>query len=386
MVCLDAKPDRIGSSSNIKNGAVYIRWGKTRCPSRDTKLVYSGYAAGAYYTQNAGSDTQCLPRNPNWRRYHDGDNPSAFIYGAEYQLYFSVGETLHKKYHDYKVPCAVCQSKKRLNVHMIPAKDRCHSYGWHLEYRGYLMTQYYSHGASNYVCVDAKPDTIGSRSNKDSRLFYPVESICGSLPCPPYVKHRELTCALYNYIIDCFARMKLKIVYLFKITGYAAGSHFTQNACVNTQCLPKDPSWRRYHDGYINDACQIYGAEYQVHPYSVGEALHNHYHDYNVPCAVCQSKKRLNQKIDVYNGWHLEYRGYLMAQRHDQGASKYLCVDARPEKIGSKSNQDGRLFYPVEGHCHSGSLPCPPYVPGRELTCALKINVTMDGILNTEDT
>ncbi|KAJ8300414.1 hypothetical protein KUTeg_021933 [Tegillarca granosa] len=234
------------------------------------------YAAGAYYNQNAGSDAQCLPKNPNWGRYSDGDNPSAYIYGAEYQLYFSVGETLHKKYNDYEVPCAVCQSKKRLNVHMIPAKDRCHSYGWHLEYRGYLMTQHYGQGASNYVCVDAQPDKIGSISNQNGRTFYPVESGCGSLPCPPYVKHRELTCANGAVYIrwgrtSCPSR-------------YAAGAYYNKSAGSDTQCLPRNPNWRRYSDG-DNPPAYIYGGEYQL-AFSVGEALDKKYLDYKVPCAL----------------------------------------------------------------------------------------------------
>ncbi|KAJ8299970.1 hypothetical protein KUTeg_021489 [Tegillarca granosa] len=78
------------------------------------------YAAGGYYKYNGGTDTQCLPKNPNWRKYHDASNIAARIYGAEYEIFYSVGEVLHNRYHNYDVQCAVCQSKKRLNVHMIP--------------------------------------------------------------------------------------------------------------------------------------------------------------------------------------------------------------------------------------------------------------------------
>ena len=51
-------------------------------------------------------------------------------------------------------------------------------------------------------------------------------------------------------------------------------------------------------------------------------------------------------------------------------SSEFICVDGNSEYVhGSKSNLDGALLYPVEGVC--GSLPCPPYVAGRELTCAV---------------
>ncbi|KAJ8301486.1 hypothetical protein KUTeg_020473 [Tegillarca granosa] len=195
--------------------------------------AFSGYAAGADYQRHAGTDTQCLPKDPNWRKYHDAKNEAAYIYGSEYQMKtYLLGEALYANYHDYDVPCAVCQSQKCFNVHMVPdriqtlhdssltnnvkfrtfyllnkyllpffiftAKDRCYN-GWHLEYRGYLMTQYHSQAASNYVCVDAKPEKIGSMANHNGRLFYPVESMCGALPCPPYVNHRELTCAVCTF-------------------------------------------------------------------------------------------------------------------------------------------------------------------------------------------
>ncbi|KAJ8301008.1 hypothetical protein KUTeg_022527 [Tegillarca granosa] len=157
------------------------------CTQNDKLQLLKGYAAGALYTENAGTDTQCLPKNPNWRIFHDVGNEAARIYGAEYRTGYSIGEALHKTFTLYEVPCAVCQTK-----------DRCYS-RWHLEYRGYLMTQNYQHGASNYACVDARPEITGSKANLEGRLFYPVESVCGSLPCPPYVNHRELTCAVCTF-------------------------------------------------------------------------------------------------------------------------------------------------------------------------------------------
>ncbi|KAJ8301487.1 hypothetical protein KUTeg_020474 [Tegillarca granosa] len=133
------------------------------------------------------------------RKYHDASNTAAHIYGAEYETYtYSVCEALHNKYIEHDEPCVVCQSKKRFNVHMIPAKDRCYN-GWHLEYRGYPMTQIHGQAASNYVCMDADPEKIGSKTDHNGRLFYAMESICGSPPCPPYVNHRELTCAVCTF-------------------------------------------------------------------------------------------------------------------------------------------------------------------------------------------
>ena len=72
-----------------------------------------------------------------------------------------------------------------------------------------------------------------------------------------------------------------------------------------------------------------------------------------------------------FNGWNLEYAGYLASgAHHSAAATEYICLDANPETVPSGfSDQDGKLFHLVEGIC--GSLECPPYENGRELTCAV---------------
>ena len=77
-------------------------------------------------------------------------------------------------------------------------------------------------------------------------------------------------------------------------------------------------------------------------------------------------------KNQCHDGWTLEYHGYLSSGKYDQAAgSEYICVDTHPDLLSetSTTNSNGKLFYFVEGRC--GSLKCPPYVNGRELTCAV---------------
>ena len=80
---------------------------------------------------------------------------------------------------------------------MMPARNDCPS-GWTEEYHGYLMTENHGHKhSSDFICVDEDPEYVpGSNANKDGALLYPVEGVCGSLPCLPYVSGRELTCAV----------------------------------------------------------------------------------------------------------------------------------------------------------------------------------------------
>ncbi|XP_063431435.1 short-chain collagen C4-like [Mytilus trossulus] len=177
-------------------GETYIRWGKTSCPE-ESSLVYDGYAAGKHYNKGgSGSNLLCLPKNPEWKDYTNGENRwSGKLYGVEY------GILQHKPYpysfHNKDTPCAVCQST-RSTVLMVPGKVTCYT-GWHKEFSGYLMSQISTNGRmpSEYVCVDEKLEYVpGGDSDDNQAILYTVEAMCGSLKCPPYVNGRELTCVV----------------------------------------------------------------------------------------------------------------------------------------------------------------------------------------------
>ena len=97
----------------------------------------------------------------------------------------------------HNVPCALCYVASRSVAVMIPAKTHCPS-NWTLEYNGYIMTAANNHYRSMYQCVDKNPESIqGLNSASDPRaLFYPVETKCNGLSCPPYDAVKELTCAV----------------------------------------------------------------------------------------------------------------------------------------------------------------------------------------------
>ena len=83
-------------------------------------------------------------------------------------------------------------------------------------------------------------------------------------------------------------------------------------------------------------------------------------------------------KISCPTDWIIEYRGYLMAPKHEHKRGEYICVDEQAEsRPGSSSlNEDGALLWLVEGRCGGrrggyGNLPCLPYIDGYELTCVV---------------
>ncbi|XP_045161830.1 short-chain collagen C4-like [Mercenaria mercenaria] len=153
--------------------------------------------------------------------------------------------------------------------------------------------------------------------------------------------------------------------------GYVGGSYYSHSgAAVNALCLTKEPRWGRY-TSKVESTAYIYGAEYETSYYSTWAYLHDH----DTPCVVCNVPR--NDVLMVPgsnicpNGYKREYTGYLMTGRYSHlAASKYICMDGKPEtKLGGQQNQNGYLFYFVQARC--GSLNCPPYVNGRELTCVV---------------
>ena len=183
-------PGPAGPPGNTSGGAVYVRWGRTTCPT-GRELVYSGRAARNRFIQTGGGiNYQCFPDDPEYGAYGTGGN-RAFVYGVEYQ------EPLNSSIHDHNVPCAVCYVPTRATSLMIPAKLTCPT-GWTEEYDGYLMSSYFDHASpSTFECIDSNAEAIpGSSANDDGGLFYHILAQCNGLTCPPYNDTKELTCVV----------------------------------------------------------------------------------------------------------------------------------------------------------------------------------------------
>ncbi|XP_052227491.1 short-chain collagen C4-like [Dreissena polymorpha] len=207
--------------TQLNGGGTYVRWGRTSCPGNGTETVYrgrpkislngflsilsivllhsSGYVAGSFYThKGAAANFLCLPETPEWGYYNDNAiNDTAYVYGAEYQLDGRESDNgFIGNVYQQDAPCAVCRTSRK-SVLMVPAKLTCFS-GWTMEYSGYLVAGSALHeAATEYICLDGKPEMVpGKGENHNGKLMYLTEARCGSLPCPPYVNGRELTCVV----------------------------------------------------------------------------------------------------------------------------------------------------------------------------------------------
>ena len=185
-----------GQPGSAGGGTVYIRWGRTTCPSvPGTELVYEGFAAGTYFWEKGGgSNRLCLPKDPKYSGYYPGVQGHSSLHGSEYEM--NSGHSPLPNVHDHNIPCAFCCVSTRSAVYVVPARDDCPS-GWTLEYKGYLMTEHYTHHRNTFECMDKDPESIpGSAADTNGALFYHVEATCNGLPCPPYDPQKELTCAV----------------------------------------------------------------------------------------------------------------------------------------------------------------------------------------------
>ncbi|XP_077978987.1 short-chain collagen C4-like [Glandiceps talaboti] len=169
---------------------------------------------------------------------------------------------------------------------------------------------------------------------------------------------------------NCHAGMDL--VY----NGVMSGQLYSQSGNgANHLCLPIVPLYDMDNvtTGVQTDRAYLYHTEYRN---PSGPFLDRQYHD--IPCAVCLDGTHNN--IIVYpaqntcpDGWDVEYKGFLMAERTSYGTVDHVCVDVEGRVVlGSATDVNSAFLYSVEGRCPAGSaIPCAPYVDGYELSCVV---------------
>ena len=154
--------------------------------------------------------------------------------------------------------------------------------------------------------------------------------------------------------------------------GRAAGTHHNQGGGTSDYlCLPAEPQYLAYEPG-VRGMSPIHGVEYETWP---NQPLGD-FDDHNVPCVICHSTLResllmIPACISCPVTWTLEYSGYLMTEyKGHAGRTSAECVDKDPETVpGEVANNNGGAFIHTEATCNG--LQCPPYVAGKELTCAV---------------
>ena len=153
-----------------------------------------------------GPNVQCLPSDPEYSK----TNLNA-VHSALTNVIYSHGG---KPTQSHFIPCAVCETNQRINKLMIPAKSRCPSDDWVLEYDGILhssATQYSDGNLAlesirhrlSYECIDSNMESLNGRtsSNNFQSAMHAVKAQCTGEQalvnsCPPYQSDKPLSCVV----------------------------------------------------------------------------------------------------------------------------------------------------------------------------------------------
>ena len=156
--------------------------------------------------------------------------------------------------------------------------------------------------------------------------------------------------------------------------GFIGGGWFDEYGNGNQYvCLPFDPEYVDMHEIKPGYKSWIYSTEYRTNDEVFGKQTHY----FDAPCAVCHvprsTKIMIPAKVSCPDSFTLEYSGYMMSAAYTNKNSKdYACVDQNADTMLS-SNEDtkGALLYFVSANKDNSFLPCPPYVHGIPITCAV---------------
>lgn len=157
-------------------------------------------------------------------------------------------------------------------------------------------------------------------------------------------------------------------------SGSTAGRHYKDGGGTSVLCLPENPTWNAYHDVHDSYRGYIWGAEIDMHAAGERKVFTYNVNGHDMPCAVCLARRTVTHmfpgRANCFPGWSMQYTGYLMTNYRDRAAFEYFCLDKYPEgSTGGIKEDHQNLIYLVEARC--GSLPCPPYVEGREVACSV---------------
>ncbi|XP_023930268.1 macrophage scavenger receptor types I and II isoform X3 [Lingula anatina] len=179
-----------------------------------------------------------------------------------------------------------------------------------------------------------------------------------------YTRWGRTTCSTYSQL-------------LYK--GISAGTYYSKTGGgSNYLCLPQTPEWGKYQDGGQDLGSYIHGVQYEYVKSNIFSKSNTGGHnlpDQDAPCAVCYTQTRpshvmIPAKKTCPAGWTTEYNGYLVSNRDDYARTEFVCLDEAPEVVaGGHEDKIAASFYTAEAKC--GTLPCPPYVDGRELACVV---------------
>jgi len=183
---------------SVTRRTMFTNWGRADCPSGST-LVYAGNVGGSSYDQGgSGHQHLCLSPTATYGTFTTANENGALVYGLEYEVgaygVANYGGIAAATLQNLEARCAVCRVENASTMLMVPGTTVCPS-GWTQQYWGYLVSEYYGHNTSEWVCLNNTPVIFGSATNSNGKLWYPTEAEICALRAP-YIANREITCSV----------------------------------------------------------------------------------------------------------------------------------------------------------------------------------------------
>ncbi|KAJ8045203.1 Short-chain collagen C4 [Holothuria leucospilota] len=155
----------------------------------------------------------------------------------------------------------------------------------------------------------------------------------------------------------------------------SGNDHTHKGSGVDHICMPLKPKFAT-SPTYGTGGAWLYGVEYESNLFTSRNLYQN-----EAPCAVCYAANKETvltipgtNKCLGSQGWTLEYQGYMMSSHYTHYKSTFVCIDKDAEPIPRTThNNNEPLLYVANAKCSAGGggLPCPPYVDGYDILCAV---------------
>ena len=214
-------------------------------------------------------------------------------------------------------------------------------------------------------------DHQGSKVNADYCKMFCMRARMRRIDCGSSLNADIVTTYVRWGRSKCPHKSGTELVY----SGKAAGSKFNQpGGGANYLCMPVEspaPEYAEFQPGEQTNRAYLYGLDYVAFNGPLSGV-----NEKDPPCAVCMTRGKSTSlmipgRINCPLGWTREYSGYLMSTLSFYDRTSFVCIDGEPEayldSVGDIFNVG--LFAHVEAIC--GSLPCPPYEAGKEVTCVV---------------
>ena len=194
-------------------------------------------------------------------------------------------------------------------------------------------------------------DRASSDHNDNGALLYTTEMEAGSSDEAKYPPNKEVGCAVCSVseaqgsVYPRWGSRSCPAGANKLYEGFMAGEQYGhRGGGANYLCMHPDPEIPSGASSADNNGNLLYGTEYE----NTGALDKNN--DKDAACAMCQRPLARQTYVQwgrqtCSNGHLLEYKGLIMADRHNHHKSEHVCVDFERAAHSASSDHNDCLLY-----------------------------------------